>query len=157
MKLTLLAVGRTTEDYLRRGIEIYVKRLGHYVPFEMKELPDLRATRGMGPEDVKRAEGAAVLGSLEPGDVVWLLDERGEELTSPELATRLQRRMASGLKRMVLVIGGPYGFSQAVYERADGKLSLSRLTFSHQMVRLFAVEQLYRAMTILRGEPYHHQ
>ncbi len=119
-------------------------------------IPDLKSTRGITEEVQKQKEGAGIMASLQPGDHVCLLDERGIEMTSREFATMIDRRMNQGLKRLVFVIGGPYGFSQGVYSRADSKMSLSRMTFTHEMVRLFFVEQVYRAMTILRGEPYHH-
>jgi len=119
-------------------------------------IPDLKSTRGITEEVQKQKEGAGIMASLQPGDHVCLLDERGIEMTSREFATMIDRRMNQGLKRLVFVIGGPYGFSQEVYSRADSKMSLSRMTFTHEMVRLFFVEQVYRAMTILRGEPYHH-
>jgi len=157
MKITLLVVGRTATGYLARGIDEYVSRLSHYVKFDIQYVGDVRNTRNLTQAQQKTAEGAAILQTLDRSDHVVLLDERGTERTSLELAQWLQQRMSAGTKRLVLVVGGPYGFSPEVYSRADGKLSLSKLTFQHEMVRLIFVEQLYRAFTILRNEPYHHE
>ena len=134
----------------------YLKRLKHYIPFDYVTLPDVKNTKGMTEARQKEAEGAQILSAVTPRDFVVLLDERGKEFTSREFATYIDRRTVSLAGNLVFVVGGPYGFSDAVYDRANDKLSLSRMTFSHEMVRLFFVEQLYRAMTILRGEPYHH-
>lgn len=156
MKTVICVTGATRTPYLSEGIKVYTDRLRHYMPCEMLTLPDVRATKGMTEARQKQAEGAQILAALQPGDHLCLLDERGKEMTSREFAAWIDTRMVSGLKRLVITIGGPYGFSDEVYARADSKLSLSRMTFSHEMVRLFIAEQLYRAMTILRGEPYHH-
>jgi 23S rRNA (pseudouridine1915-N3)-methyltransferase len=156
MKITLLVVGKTTDERLQSLIGDYMQRLKHYVPFEFVVLPDLKNAKALSEEQVKAAEGEAVLRFLTPSMDVVLLDEHGKEFRSVEYAEWLQKKMSSG-RDLTLVIGGPYGFSPAVYARADGKLSLSQMTFSHQMIRLMAIEQLYRAMTILRGEPYHHE
>ena len=156
MKITLLLVGKTTDSRLISLIEDYRKRLLHYVPFEMVVLPDLKNTKSMSEEQIKTAEGEAILRFLTSAMDVILLDEHGREFRSIEYAEWLQKKMGSG-KDLTLVIGGPYGFSEAVYARANGKVSFSRMTFSHQMIRLMAVEQIYRGMTILRGEPYHHE
>lgn len=156
MKIELMVIGRTGARYLQDGIDGYIKRLSHYVPFELRCLPDIKTTKSLTEERQKELEGEQFLSQLQPGDCLVLLDERGKELTSREFASYIDRKMVSVPKRMLFVIGGPYGFSKAVYDRADDKLSLSRMTFSHEMVRLFFTEQLYRAMTILRGEPYHH-
>ena len=156
MKILFLVIGKTDEDYLVTGIKKYVGRLGHYVPFEMKELPDIRNRKTLNEEQQKKAESFLLLSQLQPGDQVVLLDERGKSHTSVEFSEILEKQMASGVKRLVFVVGGPYGFSQDVYDRADSMLSLSPMTFSHQMVRLIFLEQLYRAFTILKGEPYHH-
>ena len=156
MKIAILAIGKTQTAYIRTGIDEYLRRLTHYVPTELIQLPALRQTRGLSEVQQKQAEGQQLLAALQPGDFVTLLDERGLEFTSREFAGEIDRRMSSGIKRLVFVIGGPYGFSDEVYARADSKLSLSRMTFSHEMVRLFFLEQIYRAMTILRGQPYHH-
>ncbi len=156
MKITLLLVGKTTDSRLISLIEDYRKRLLHYVPFELVVLPDLKNTKSLSEEQIKTAEGEAILRFVTPSMDVVLLDEHGREFRSIEYAEWLQKKMGSG-KDLTLVIGGPYGFSEAVYARADGKVSLSRMTFSHQMIRIMVIEQIYRAMTILRGEPYHHE
>ncbi|MCC8072466.1 MAG: 23S rRNA (pseudouridine(1915)-N(3))-methyltransferase RlmH [Bacteroidales bacterium] len=158
MKILILVVGRTSTDYLRRGIDLYLDRLSHYLPVEMKVIADVKPSKtSLAPERQKELEGEAILSQLTAGDRLVLLDEKGEELTSRQLAARLEKISAQGsCRRLVYAIGGPYGFSEAVYRKAQGLLSLSRMTFSHEMVRLFFVEQLYRAMTIIRGEPYHH-
>lgn len=156
MKIVMLTIGRTRTPYLAEGIDVYIRRAAHYLPVEICELPDVRTTKALTQERQKQMEGAQILGSLQPGDALVLMDERGREYTSREFARELSRRMASGLKRLVLAIGGPYGFSPEVYARADGKISLSKMTLPHEMARLMLAEQIYRAMTILRGEPYHH-
>ena len=156
MRISLLMVGKTTDPRLISLIEDYRKRLLHYVPFELVVLPDLKNTKSLSEEQIKTAEGEAILRYVTPSMDVVLLDEHGREFRSIEYAEWLQKKMGSG-KDLTLVIGGPYGFSEAVYQRADGKVSLSRMTFSHQMIRIMVIEQIYRAMTILRGEPYHHE
>lgn len=156
MKILLLVIGKTDEDYLITGIKKYVGRLGHYVSFEMKEIPDIRNRKTLSEEQQKKAESFLLLQQMQPGDHVVLLDENGSTYTSVAFAENLEKLMASGAKRIVFVIGGPYGFAQEVYDKANAKMSLSAMTFSHQMVRLIFVEQLYRAFTILKGEPYHH-
>lgn len=156
MKILLLAIGKTDEEYLITGIKKYVGRLGHYVSFEMKEIPDIRNRKTLSEDQQKKAESFLLLQQLQPGDQVVLLDENGTQYGSMAFAETLEKWMASGAKRIVFVIGGPYGFAQEVYDRVDAKMSLSPMTFSHQMVRLIFVEQLYRAFTILKGEPYHH-
>lgn len=155
MKITVIAVGKTSTPEISRLIDSYLRRLTHYIGFEIVELPDARGCRDS--ESQKRAEGEAILKRLTAADTVVLLDERGREKTSVEFARFLEGRMNAGVKRLVFIIGGPYGFSQEVYSRADRLLGLSQMTFTHEMVRLFFTEQVYRAMTILRGEPYHHQ
>lgn len=156
MKIVIIAVGKTAIQYIAAATDDFIRRASRYVPVEMSIIPDLRSTRGLTEEMQKQREGKSIIASLQPGDLVTLLDERGAELTSRQFAGEIERGMVSGLKRMVFVIGGPYGFSPEVYARADRKLSLSRMTFTHEMVRLFFAEQVYRAMTIMRGEPYHH-
>ena len=156
MKITLLVVGKTADEWLQSLISDYQQRLKHYVPFEFSVLPDLKNAKSLTEEQVKAAEGEAILRYLTPAMEVILLDEHGKEFRSIEYADWLQKKMGSG-RDLTLVIGGPYGFSKAVYDRADGKLSLSQMTFSHQMIRIMAIEQIYRAMTILRNEPYHHE
>lgn len=156
MKILLLAIGKTDDDYLITGIKKYVGRIGHYVSFEMKEIPDIRNRKTLNEDQQKKAESFLLLQQLQPGDHVILLDENGKQFTSVGFSESLEKQMATGAKRIVFIIGGPYGFSQEVYDRANAMMSLSPMTFSHQMVRLIFVEQLYRAFTILKGEPYHH-
>lgn len=156
MKITLLVVGKTTDAHIETLIQDYQKRLTHYVPFSMVVIPELKNSKSLTMEQQKLAEGELILRNLTPSTDMILLDERGREYRSVEFADFLQKKMSSG-RDVVFVVGGPYGFSQNVYDRANGKISLSQMTFSHQMVRLFFVEQIYRAMTILRGEPYHHE
>jgi len=156
MKLTLLMVGKTTDAHLDVLIGDYVKRLGHYVLFALQVLPELRQTKHLTTEQQKTQEGELILKAVPASADLVLLDERGKAFTSMEFADYMQKKMSSG-RDVIFVIGGPYGFSQAVYDRAAGMVSLSKMTFSHQMVRLFMVEQLYRAMTILHNEPYHHE
>lgn len=157
MKILLVTIGKTHTKYVVKGIEDYVGRLKRYVPFALEELPDVKTSKTTPEETQKSAEGDLILKQLAPSDFVVLLDERGREFTSVEFSDYLQKIMAMGRKQIVFVVGGPYGFSKAVYERSDAKLSLSRMTFNHEMVRLFFIEQIYRAMTILRNEPYHHE
>ena len=156
MKITLLVVGKTTDARLVSLIDDYCQRLTHYVPFEIVVIPELRNAKSLSEAQQKEREGQEILRYATPAVEMILLDEHGREMRSVDYAQWLQKRMAAG-KDLALVIGGAYGFSQAVYARANGKVSLSRMTFSHQMIRLMAIEQLYRAMTILRGEPYHHE
>ena len=156
MKFCLLVVGKTASSFMSKGIEEYKSRVNRYVGFEIISISDLKSTRGLTEMQQKEKEGEMLLASLTPSDTVILLDEKGREYTSREFADFQASMMNRGVKRLVYVIGGPYGFSQKVYDRADGKISLSRMTFSHEMASLFFCEQLYRAMTILRGEPYHH-
>ena len=155
MNVTLLWTGKTTAGYLETGIGLYLKRLEHYVPFEVVTLPDIKRAH-LTDEQQKVLEGEALLQRLQPGDRVVLLDEKGKTFTSEAFARQLGNWMTAGVRRLAFVIGGPYGFSEPVYRRADHLMSLSAMTFSHQMVRLIFAEQLYRAFTILRGEPYHH-
>ena len=156
MKITLLVVGKTNDERLRSLIADYQQRLSHYVPFEFVVIPDIKNAKALSEEQLKSAEGELILKNLSPAMDVLLLDEHGREFRSIDYADFLQKKMGSG-RDLTLVIGGAYGFSPAVYQRANGKISLSQMTFSHQMIRLMAIEQIYRAMTILRGEPYHHE
>ena len=156
MTIQLFLTGKTTDPRLQSLIDDYQQRLKHYVPFELVVLPDLKNAKALTEEQIKAAEGEAILSRLTPAMDVILLDEHGREFRSVEYAEWLQKKMGAG-KDLVLIIGGAYGFSPAVYARANGKLSLSQMTFSHQMIRIMAIEQIYRAMTILRGEPYHHE
>lgn len=157
MEIELLTVGKTTTSYIQTGIDEYCRRLKRYVTFSIKSLPDVKNTRKMTEAQQKEAEGEQILSYLSASDYVVLLDERGEMLTSMAFSDFIQKGMLSGRKRMIFIVGGPYGFSKEVYSRADKKLSFSKMTFSHEMIRLFFTEQVYRAMTILRGEPYHHE
>ena len=156
MKVTLLVVGKTTDSHIDALIQEYQKRLTHYLPFALQVIPELKNTKALSPEQEKQAEGDLILKAVTANTDLILLDEHGQEFRSIEFADYLQKRMSSG-RDVVFVVGGPYGFADTVYQRANGKISLSKMTFSHQMVRLFFVEQSYRAMTILRGEPYHHE
>lgn len=157
MKTCLLVIGKTDAGYIREGIAEYEKRLKRYMPYEMKILPDVKNAKNMGEMLQKEKEGNMILEQLQPTDLVVLLDENGRQYTSVGLSEFLAQKMLNGIKRLVFVIGGPYGFSDAVYQRAADKLSLSKMTFSHQMVRMIFAEQIYRAMTIMKGEPYHHE
>ena len=157
MKITLLAIGKTDNNHLQSLMNDYSKRLGFYVSFEMEIIPDVKNAKNLSETLQKKAEGDEILKRITTSETLILLDEKGKTYSSEKFSEFLQKKMNSGLKNLVFVIGGPYGFSDEVYERSDGKLSLSSMTFSHQMVRLFFIEQLYRAFTILRNEPYHHK
>ncbi len=157
MKITLLTVGKTTDAYLREGIEKYTARLKHYVSFNLVEIPELRNTKSLSEAQQKQKEAELILKNLTRTDYLMLLDEGGKEYGSVAFSGWLNTRMNQGVQHVVFVVGGPYGFDQSVYDRANEKLSLSKMTFSHQMVRLFFTEQLYRAFSILKNEPYHHQ
>ena len=157
MNIKLIAVGKTDNPALQQLISTYEKRLSYYINFDLQLLPDINNSKSLSEEQQKIKEGELILSYVEPSHHLILLDERGKEYTSIAFADELQKKMNTGIKQLTFVIGGPYGFSQAVYQRANSKLSLYKLTFSHQMIRLFFVEQLYRAFTILRNEPYHHQ
>lgn len=156
MKITLLVIGKTDQKYLNEGIDIYLKRLKRYIAFELKIIPDIKNAKNLSEIEQKQKEGKLILEKLQNTDELVLLDERGAEFSSPKFAQFLQKKMLASTKHIVFVIGGPYGFSDEVYARAKSKLSLSKMTFSHQMIRLFFIEQIYRGMTILKGEPYHH-
>ncbi len=156
MKISLLTVGKTDVDWVRKGLETYSSRLVHYVPFSVCEIPELKNTSALTKDQIKDKEGTILLKNIKPSDKVILLDEHGKEFRSVEFAEEI-RKMACGGKDVVFIIGGAYGFSQAVYDRCDGKMSLSRMTFPHQMVRAIFAEQLYRAFTIIKREPYHHE
>ncbi|MBO4443892.1 MAG: 23S rRNA (pseudouridine(1915)-N(3))-methyltransferase RlmH [Bacteroidaceae bacterium] len=156
MKILLLAVGKTDDRYLRTAVDDYVARAAHYLPLEVRELPDIRDVRHLTHDQQRQLEGEQLLRQLQPGDYVVLLDEAGRTYTSAAFAQWLQQRMNTVPRRLVFIIGGPYGFSPAVYDAAHARLSLSPMTFSHQMVRLIFTEQLYRALTILHNQPYHH-
>ncbi|MDQ2179282.1 23S rRNA (pseudouridine(1915)-N(3))-methyltransferase RlmH [Marinifilum sp. D714] len=156
MKATLLVIGKTDKDFVKKGIDEYQKRLVHYLPFEFKIIPDLKNTKNLSENQQKQKEGELILEKLKPTDTLILLDENGKEFSSVGFSKFMEQKMISGTRNLVFVIGGPYGFSEEVYKKAQGKVSLSKMTFSHQMIRMIFTEQLYRAMTIIKGEPYHH-
>jgi len=157
MKITLLTIGKTEDSYLKDGIDKYLSRLKHYIKFEITEIPELKNTKALSQEQQKVKEAELIFKNTTSTDHIILLDERGAELNSVQFSAMLNKKMIASVQNLVFIIGGPYGFDDSVYKRANDKLSLSRMTFSHQMVRLFFVEQVYRAFTILKGEPYHHQ
>ncbi len=157
MKISLVVIGKTDAGYLIEAIEEYKSRLTHYIPFEMEVIPDVKNAKNLSEAQQKEKEGEMILKTLQPGDYLVLLDDKGKEYTSMQFSAYLEKKMHSVPKRLVFVVGGPYGFSEAVYGAASEKISLSKMTFSHQMVRLIFVEQIYRAMTILNHEPYHHE
>lgn len=157
MKLELWVIGNTSFPYLKEGTAIYEARLKHYLPFEYHILPDIKNAKNRSNDQLKNKEGELILKKLDKGDCLILLDEKGKEFSSVKFADYLEQLFQQNHRRIVLLIGGAYGFSEEVYERANAKISLSKMTFSHQMVRLFVLEQLYRAMTILRNQPYHHE
>ena len=157
MKITLLVIGKTDAEYLKTGIEEYAKRLKHYISFELKVVPALKQTKNLSEMQQKQKEGELLLAQTSNGDSIILLDENGKHDNSVGFSKFIETNMVNGTRNLIFMIGGPYGFSDEVYQRSTGKVSLSLMTFSHQMVRLIFVEQLYRAMTIIKGEPYHHQ
>ncbi|WBU88592.1 23S rRNA (pseudouridine(1915)-N(3))-methyltransferase RlmH [Cellulophaga omnivescoria] len=157
MTIKLLAIGKTDNKNLQALIAEYEKRLGHYIKFNLDIIPDIKNVKNLSEAQQKEKEGELILKKLSPTDVLVLLDENGKQFTSVDFSDYLQKKMNAGIKQLVFVIGGPYGFSDAIYATAKGKISLSKMTFSHQMVRLFVVEQIYRGFTILRNEPYHHR
>lgn len=157
MKITLVVIGKTNGKFLVEGIEEYTKRLSFYVPFNILYLPDVKNNKKLTEEQQKVQEGSTIMGSLDKSDYVVLLDEHGKEFTSIEFSKYIEKKMVTVAKRLVFIVGGPYGFSKEVKERANEKISLSKMTFSHEMIRLIFTEQLYRAMTIINNEPYHHE
>lgn len=157
MKITLLLVGKTDDSTIGQLVDDYTKRLNHYVSFNQQALPDLKKTKHLTQEHQKQQEGNLLMAQIAPADYVILLDEKGKQYSSIRFSEFIQKQLNSGVKHVVFVVGGPFGFSDLLYERSNALLSLSPMTFSHQMVRLFFTEQLYRAFTILKGEPYHHQ
>ncbi|WP_121965302.1 23S rRNA (pseudouridine(1915)-N(3))-methyltransferase RlmH [Myroides sp. N17-2] len=157
MNIKLLAIGKTDSKPLITLMDEYMKRLSFYVKFDLEVIPDIKNAKNMSEEQQKLKEGELILSKIGPTDQLILLDDKGKEFTSIGFADELQKKMNSGIKTLVFVIGGPYGFSDDVYKNAKGKISLSRMTFSHQMIRLFIIEQIYRGFTILRNEPYHHE
>ena len=157
MTIKLLAIGKTDNKDLQALIDDYQKRLGFYIKFEFEIIPDLKKVKNLSEDQRKQKEGELILNKLNNTDVLILMDENGKQFDSVGFSNYLQKHMNSGIKRLVFVIGGPYGFSPDVYQKANGTLSLSKMTFSHQMIRLFVIEQLYRGFTILKNEPYHHR
>lgn len=157
MKITLLTVGKTDVKWVRDGLELYASRLSHYIPFNLVEIPELKNASALSKEQIKEKEAELILKNIRPSDDVMLLDEHGREYRSLEFSRFLEEKLSRSGKDMVFVIGGAYGFADSVYKRANSKLSLSKMTFSHQMVRTIFAEQLYRAFTIMKGEPYHHE
>ena len=157
MEIVLLTVGKTDVPWVKEGLDLYTSRLKHYVPFRLTEIPELKHVAALREDSIKEKEGELILKQLMPSDWLILLDEHGAEYRSVDFARFLEKQLGSGRGRLVFTVGGAYGFSEAVYARANGKVSLSRMTFSHQMVRVLFAEQLYRAFTILRNEPYHHE
>ena len=157
MKITLAVVGKIGKSFLNTGIDEYCRRLSHYLPFDIQYISDVKNTKNLSESQQKQQEGANILAAIDPSDYVVLLDERGREYSSIDFARYIEKKMASVPRRLVFLVGGPYGFSPNVYARANEKLSLSKMTFSHEMIRLIFTEQLYRAMTIINHEPYHHE
>jgi 23S rRNA (pseudouridine1915-N3)-methyltransferase len=157
MTIKLIAIGKTDNADLQSLMDDYIKRLGFYIKFSIDIIPDIKNVKNLSEEQQKQKEGELILNKLSATDILILLDENGKQLNSVNFSEYLQKHMNSGIKQLVFVIGGPYGFSNDVYEKSNGKLSLSKMTFSHQMIRLFFIEQLYRGFTILRNEPYHHR
>jgi len=157
VKILLLTIGNTDKKYMKEGIDDYVKRISFYIPFEMKVIPDIKNRSSLSEELQKEKEGQLILNHVSSGDYLVLLDERGTEFSSVEFSKWIEKKMIAGTRQVIFVIGGPYGFSNAAYQRSDTKISMSKMTFSHQMVRMIFVEQIYRAMTIIKNEPYHHE
>lgn len=157
MKIALVVIGKTDANYFMQAINEYTNRLIHYIPFEMVVIPDIKNVKNLSEPQQKEKEGELILKTVQPGDHLVLLDEKGKDFTSMQFSVYIEKKMHTVNKRLVFVVGGPYGFSEAVYKAASEKISLSKMTFSHQMIRLIFVEQIYRAMTILNNEPYHHE
>ena len=153
----LIVVGKTTDKRFEAITQEYIERIRHYIPFTIEVIPELKNTKGLSQDEQKKREGELIQKNLQPGDYVVLLDEHGSERSSMDFALWMQKKMAAGPKRLVFIVGGPYGFSDAIHQKGNEEISLSRMTLSHQMIRMFFVEQIYRAMTILNGEPYHHE
>lgn len=153
----LIVVGKTTDKRFEAITQEYIERIRHYIPFTIEVIPELKNTKGLSQDEQKKREGELIQKNLQPGDYVVLLDEHGSERSSMDFASWMQKKMGAGPKRLVFIVGGPYGFSDAIHQKGNEEISLSRMTLSHQMIRMFFVEQIYRAMTILNGEPYHHE
>ena len=157
MKIQLIVVGKTNQPFIQQGLDEFRSRLLHYIPFELEVIQDVKNAKNLSSEQLKAKEGEMIIQSFQAGDSIVLLDERGKELTSVKFAEYIEKKTHTGVKRLVFVVGGAYGFSSDVYEAAHEKIALSKMTFSHQLIRLIFIEQLYRAMTILHNEPYHHE
>ena len=157
MKVEFWVIGKTSFDYLDKGNDIYLNRIKHYVPFKMEVIPDIKNRKKLSSDQIKTKEGETILSKLNSGDFLILMDERGKQRNSSEFSEYLQNMLQLSYKRLIFLIGGAYGFSDAVYERSNAKMSLSKMTFSHQMVRVIFLEQFYRALTIMKNEPYHHE
>ena len=157
MKVVLISIGKTNEKYLNEGISTYIKRLKHYIPFEMIDIPNLKKTSNFSKSELIKKEGDLILKNIQNTDYLVLLDVKGKEYNSLNFSQKIQRWMLTGKKKIIFAVGGAYGFSKDVYDRSDEQLSLSKMTFSHQMIRLFFLEQLYRGYSILNNEPYHHE
>lgn len=156
MKISLFVVGKTNHNYLSPGIDEYTKRINHYIPFNIQYIADAKNTKNLSQAQQKQAEGQNLLNAFDKSDYVVLLDERGKEFTSKDFSSFIEKKMQTVAKRLVFVVGGPYGFSEDVYQRANEKISLSKMTFPHDLIRLIFTEQLYRSFTIMNNEPYHH-
>jgi len=157
MKINLIVISKTDQKYMQEGVQEYVKRLSRYIQFELTEIPDLKNAKNLSTDEQKKKEGELIVSKIEKGSEIILLDDKGKDYTSMQFSKLLQDKMNSGIKTLTFVVGGPYGFSEDVYAVAQSKFSLSKMTFSHQMVRLIFLEQLYRGFTILKNEPYHHE
>ena len=157
MKGVLIVVGKTTDKRFEAITQEYIERIRHYIPFTVEVIPELKNTKGLSQDEQKKREGELIQKNLQPGDYIVLLDEHGSERSSMDFASWIQKKMAAGPKRLVFIVGGPNGFSDAIHQKCNEEISLSHMTLSHQMIRMFFVEQIYRAMTILNGEPYHHE
>ena len=157
MKIHLIVVGKTNQSFVQQGLNEFCSRLSHYLPFELKIIPDVKNVKNLSVEQQKVKEGEMILQSFQSGDNIVLLDERGKEFTSVKFAEYIEKKTHTGAKRLLFVVGGAYGFSSAIYEAAHEKIALSKMTFPHQLIRLIFIEQLYRAMTIMHHEPYHHE
>lgn len=157
MKIKLIVVGKTVDEYLKKGIQLYITRIGFYIKFELIEIPELKGVKSISFEQIKELEADLIVRQIDTSDVVVLLDERGSAFRSIEFAEFINKKMIAGTKTLTFIVGGAYGFSERIYSRSNGSISLSKMTFSHQMVRLIFVEQLYRAFSILKNEPYHHE
>lgn len=156
MELCVVSVGKISSSWIQEGINLFESRIGKYIKFSSIIIPDIRNSKSLSKENIKEEEGKVILNNIQSSDLMVLLDEKGKEFTSREFSNWIQKQMNSGRKRLMLVIGGPFGFSNDVYNRADYKIALSKMTFTHEMAKLILSEQIYRAMTILKGEPYHH-